>query len=150
VAGGYRAIDSMRLEKGYRVWAADITADESPYEAGLGFCVKKEGGFSGAEALGVGSAEGPAKPERRLRCLVLEDPRSVALGNEPVRIDGEITGRVTSGGYGYTVERSIAYAYLPAAIEIGTAVEVDIFGEWVAGEVAKEPLFDPKGERVRG
>jgi glycine cleavage system aminomethyltransferase T/glycine/D-amino acid oxidase-like deaminating enzyme len=149
-AGGYRAIDSMRLEKGYRVWAADITADETPYEAGLGFCVKKAGGFLGAEALGVGSTTGPPKPERRLRCLVLEDPRSVALGNEPVRVGGEIIGRVTSGGYGYTVERSIAYAYLPASVEIGTAVEVDIFGEWVAGEVAKEPLFDPKGERVRG
>jgi 4-methylaminobutanoate oxidase (formaldehyde-forming) len=148
-AGGYRAIDSLRLEKGYRVWAADITADENPYEAGLGFCVKKEGGFIGAEALGVGSDDGPAKPERRLRCLVLEDPRSVALGNEPVRVAGEIIGRVTSGGYGYTVERSIAYAYLPAGVEIGTAVEVDIFGEWVAGEIAKEPLFDPKGERVR-
>jgi glycine cleavage system aminomethyltransferase T/glycine/D-amino acid oxidase-like deaminating enzyme len=149
-AGGYRAIDSLRLEKGYRVWAADITADENPYEAGLGFCVKREGGFMGAEALGVGSQQGPAKPERRLRCLVLDDPRSVALGNEPVRIAGEIIGRVTSGGYGYTIERSIAYAYLPAEVEIGTAVEIDIFGEWIAGAVAKEPLFDPKGERVRG
>jgi 4-methylaminobutanoate oxidase (formaldehyde-forming) len=80
---------------------------------------------------------------------VLEDPRSVALGNEPVRVDGEIVGRVTSGGYGYTVERSIAYAYVPAEVPLETAVEVDIFGEWVAGEVAREPLFDPKGERVR-
>ena len=149
-AGGYRAIDSMRMEKGYRVWAADITAEETPYEAGLGFCVKKAGGFLGAEALGVGSTAGPPKPERRLRCLVLEDPRSVALGNEPVRVGGEIIGRVTSGGYGYTVERSIAYAYLPATVKIGTPVEVDIFGEWVAGEVAKEPLFDPRGERIRG
>ena len=73
----------------------------------------------------------------------------MALGNEPVRVGGEVTGRVTSGGYGYSVERSIAYAYLPAGVEIGTAVEVDIFGQWVPGEVAKEPLLDPKGERVR-
>ena len=73
----------------------------------------------------------------------------MALGNEPVRVGGEVVGRVTSGGYGYTVERSIAYAYVPASVELGTAVEVDIFGEWVAGEVAREPLFDPKGERVR-
>jgi len=149
LAGGYRAIDSLRLEKGYRVWAADITADETPYEAGLGFCVRKEGGFIGAEALGVGSESGPQAPERRLRCLVLEDPRSVALGNEPVRVGGEIVGRVTSGGYGYTVERSIAYAYLPSEVELGTPVEVDIFGQWVAGVVAAEPLFDRKGERVR-
>ena len=82
---------------------------------------------------------------------MLEDPRSVALGNEPVRVGGEILGRVTSGGYGYTVERSIAYAYLPPErAEPGTAVELDIFGEWVGGEVAEEPLFDPGGERVRG
>jgi glycine cleavage system aminomethyltransferase T/glycine/D-amino acid oxidase-like deaminating enzyme len=149
VAGGYRAIDSLRLEKGYRVWASDITADDTPYEGGLGFCVSKEGGFAGAAALGIGSPGGAVKPGRRLRCLVLGDPRSVALGNEPVRLDGEIVGRVTSGGYGYTVQRSIAYAYLPAEVDVGAAVEVDIFGEWVAGEVASEPLFDPRGERVR-
>jgi 4-methylaminobutanoate oxidase (formaldehyde-forming) len=150
VAGGYRAIDSLRLEKGYRVWASDITPEENPYEAGLGFCVKDGATFNGSAALGVGSDAGPAKPQRRLRCLVLGDPRSVALGNEPVRIGDDVIGRVTSGGYGYTVERSIAYAYMPAVVELGTTVEVDIFGRWVAGELAREPLFDPKGERIRG
>jgi 4-methylaminobutanoate oxidase (formaldehyde-forming) len=149
VAGGYRAIDSLRLEKGYRVWAADITPDETPYEAGLGFCVKRAGHFIGAEALGVDAETERPTPHKRLRCLVLEDPRSVALGNEPVRIGDEIVGRVTSGGYGYTVERSIAYAYMPADVELGTAVEVDIFGEWIGGEVTREPLFDPQGARVR-
>jgi glycine cleavage system aminomethyltransferase T/glycine/D-amino acid oxidase-like deaminating enzyme len=150
VAGGYRAIDSLRLEKGYRVWAADITPADTPFEAGLGFCVRKTGGFLGAEALGVGGADEPrTPPARRLRCIVLEDARSIALGNEPARVDGEIVGRVTSGGYGYTVERSIAYAYLPAAVDVGAHVEVDIFGEWVGGDVAREPLFDPKGERTR-
>jgi glycine cleavage system aminomethyltransferase T/glycine/D-amino acid oxidase-like deaminating enzyme len=142
-AGGYRAIDTLRLEKGYRVWAADITPDETPHEAGLGFCVAKDKEFAGRDAL-----EG-REPAKRLRCLVLEDPRSVALGNEPVRVGGEIVGRVTTGGYGYTVGRSIAYAYLPPGHDVGTAVEVDIFGRWVAGEVAAEPLFDPRGERVR-
>jgi glycine cleavage system aminomethyltransferase T/glycine/D-amino acid oxidase-like deaminating enzyme len=153
VAGGYRAIDSLRLEKGYRVWAADITADENPFEAGLGFCVKKSrSDFNGAAALGIGPdgrRTGDA-PDRRLRCIVLEDPRSVALGNEPVRVDDEIVGRVTSGGYGYTMAQSIAYAYVPAELDFGAAVEVDIFGRWVAGEIVSEPLFDPKGERVRG
>jgi 4-methylaminobutanoate oxidase (formaldehyde-forming) len=145
VAGGYKAIDSMRLEKGYRVWGSDITPEDTPYEAGLGFAVKLDKDFIGKEAL-VAAQE----PERRLACLVLGDQRSVALGSEPVRVDGEITGRVTSGGYGYTVERSIAYAYLPAeAVEPGRAVEVEIFGEWVPGEVAAEPLFDPSGERIR-
>jgi glycine cleavage system aminomethyltransferase T/glycine/D-amino acid oxidase-like deaminating enzyme len=143
VAGGYRAIDTLRLEKGYRVWAADITPDETPHEAGLGFCVRDDKDFIGREALTS------SQPTRRLRALVLEDPRSVALGNEPVRVGGEVVGRVTSGGYGYTVGRSIAYAYLPPEHDVGTAVEVDIFGRWVAGEVAREPLFDPDGARVR-
>ncbi len=149
VAGGYRAIDSMRLEKGYRVWGADITPDETPYEGGVGFCVKldKDGGFIGRDALAEAKERGP---RTRLCCLTLSDPRSVALGNEPVRIGGEIVGRVTTGGYGYTVERSIAYAYLPPEhAAAGTPVEVEIFGEWVGGEVSAEPLFDPKGERIR-
>jgi glycine cleavage system aminomethyltransferase T/glycine/D-amino acid oxidase-like deaminating enzyme len=144
MAAGYRAIDTLRLEKGFRVWAADITPDETPHEAGLGFCVRDDKDFIGREALAR------REPARRLRCLVLEDPRSVALGNEPVRVGGEVVGRVTSGGYGYAVARSIAYAYLPPEHDVGTEVEVDIFGRWVAGEVAREPLYDPKGERVRG
>jgi 4-methylaminobutanoate oxidase (formaldehyde-forming) len=143
VAGGYRAIDALRLEKGYRAWAADITPDESPHEAGLGFCVADGKEFNGAEALRERALE------RRLRCITLADPRAVALGNEPVRVDGSVLGRVTSGGYGYTIERSIAYAYLPPDLDIGTAVEIDIFGEWVAGEVVAEPLYDPRGERLR-
>ena len=74
----------------------------------------------------------------------------MALGEEPVRVDGRVAGRVTSGGYGYTVARSIAYAYLPAeASGVGQRVEVDLFGVWVGGEVADEPLFDPKGARIR-
>ncbi|MFZ0041463.1 MAG: glycine cleavage T C-terminal barrel domain-containing protein, partial [Solirubrobacteraceae bacterium] len=142
VAGGYRAIDALRLEKGYRVWAADITPDQTPFEAGLSFAVRDKRTFLGADAL-------DEEPDLRLRCLVLSDPRSVALGNEPVRVNGDISGRVTSGGYGYSVQRSIAYAYLPAEVRIGTEVEVDIFGRWVTGEVTAEPLFDPKGERLR-
>ncbi len=141
-ACGYRAIDSLRLEKGYRVWAADITPEETPLEAGLEFCVRRDKDFIGADALG--------EPRHRLRCVVLEDPRSVALGNEPVSVGGEVVGRVTSGGYGYTVQRSIAYAYLPPALEPGTAVEIDVFGRSVRGQVVREPLFDPEGQRVRG
>jgi 4-methylaminobutanoate oxidase (formaldehyde-forming) len=141
-------VDSLRLEKGYRVWGSDIGPENNPYEAGLGFTVKLDkGNFIGRDAL-LKARE--AQPETRLACLVLDDPRSVALGSEPVRIAGEVTGRVTSGGYGYTVGRSIAYAYVPAAARAGTAVEVEIFGTWVPGSVAEEPLFDPKGARVRG
>jgi glycine cleavage system aminomethyltransferase T/glycine/D-amino acid oxidase-like deaminating enzyme len=146
VAGGYRAIDSCRLEKGYRVWGADITPEDTPYEAGLGFAVKLDkGDFIGRDALLA-----KQEPERKLACLVLDDPRAVALGSEPVRVDGRLVGRVTSGGYGYTVARSIAYAYLPAAeAERGRPVEVEIFGTWVGGEVVREPLYDPEGSRLR-
>jgi 4-methylaminobutanoate oxidase (formaldehyde-forming) len=144
---GYKAIDSLRLEKGYRVWGSDISPEDTPYEAGLGFAVKLDkGDFIGRDAL-LDAQE----PERRLACLTLAEPRAVALGSEPVRIDGALVGRVTSGGYGYTVGRSIAYAYVPAThAEPGRRVEVEIFGEWVGGEVAPEPLFDPAGERLRG
>jgi 4-methylaminobutanoate oxidase (formaldehyde-forming) len=148
LAGGYRAIDSLRLEKGYRVWGADITPDEHPLQAGLGFADKLDKGeFIGREAL-LRAREAGAAP--RLRCLVLDDPRSVALSNEPVRVDGAVVGRVTSGGYGYTVGASIAYAYLPPAhAAAGTELAVEIFGEWVGGHVAAEPLYDPEGARVR-
>ncbi len=150
VAGGYRAIDALRLEKGYRVWSSDITPEETPDMAGLGFAVRldKPGGFIGQAALRASREAGP--PPRRLRCLVLDDPRSIALGNEPVRVDGRVVGRVTSGGFGYAVERSIAYAYLPAVhAALGTRVEVDVFGTWIGGIVSREPLYDPANERIR-
>ncbi|MFI7223580.1 FAD-dependent oxidoreductase [Nonomuraea angiospora] len=131
VAGGYRAIDSLRLEKGYRVWGADIGPETTPYEAGLGFCVKTDKDFLGRDALD------PA-PERRLRCVTLRDPRAVALGNEPVRLDGQVVARVTSGGYGYTAKESIAYAYLP--VGPGAQVEIEVEGAWVPGVVVKSPV----------
>jgi 4-methylaminobutanoate oxidase (formaldehyde-forming) len=149
VPAGYRAIDSLRLEKGYRVWGSDITPEENPYEAGLGFAVKlgKPAPFNGRKALERAEREGVRK---RLRCLVLEDLNWVALGNEPVRSKDDIVARVTSGGQGYTVRRSIAYAYLPTELAgTGTELEVEVFGTWVPAEVAQEPLWDPHGERIR-
>ena len=103
-----------------------------------------KGDFVGRAALLSGK-----EPARLLRCLTLEDPHAVALGSEPVRVGAELVGRVTSGGYGYTVERSIAYAYVPAEHGPGTEVAVEIFGEWMPGVLVDEPLFDPKGERIR-
>ncbi|HEV2218463.1 MAG TPA: FAD-dependent oxidoreductase [Candidatus Dormibacteraeota bacterium] len=147
IGGGYKAVDSMRLEKGYRVWGSDIGPEVDPYQAGLGFCVKLDKGeFNGRAAL-LKKRESPAGS--RLACLVLDDPRSVALGSEPVRIGGEIAGRVTGGGYGYSVGKSIAYAFVPAGMETGTAVEVEVFGSWIPGHIAPEPLYDPQGGRVR-
>jgi glycine cleavage system T protein len=146
VPGGYRAIESLRLEKGYRVWGSDVTTIDSPYEAGLGFAVKmQKGEFIGRDAL-----ERAGEPTRRLACLVLDEPGSVVLGSEPVRFEGRALGRVTSGGYGYSVESSIAYAYLPVElVEPGTRVSVGIFGRDVGAEVRAEPLFDPANEKVR-
>ena len=86
---------------------------------------------------------------RALRCLLLDEPRAVALGGEPVRLAGEVVGQVTSGGYGYTVARSIAYAYLPAATPEGTELHVQVDGTWERAEVGSSPLHDPKGERIR-
>jgi 4-methylaminobutanoate oxidase (formaldehyde-forming) len=149
MAAGYRAIDSLRLEKGYRVWGADLDPAHTPYEAGLGFCVRldKPGGFLGRDALVEQRAAGVAQ---RLRCLVLDDRTSVALGNEPVLLDGEVVGRITSGGLGYTVESSIAFAYLPVdRAEPGTRVEVGIFGQQVGAIVTTDPLYDQRSERVR-
>jgi 4-methylaminobutanoate oxidase (formaldehyde-forming) len=146
---GYRAIESLRLEKGYRVWGGDITPETTPYEAGLGFCVKldKPGGFVGDEALRREKAEGV---RRRLACLVLDDVRAVVLGGEPVLVDGDVAGRVTSGGQGYSPARSIAYAYLPVELAVpGTAVQVDLFGVHEKATVERSPLFDPQGVRVR-
>ena len=97
-----------RLEKGYRAWASDLNAETTPDEAGLAFAVKRDkGDFIGRDARSRGQ-------QQTLVCLVLDDPRAIALGSEPVRAaDGEIVGRVTSGGYGYAVDASIAFAYVP-------------------------------------
>ncbi len=132
---GYRAIDSLRLERGYRVWGSDITSETNPYEAGLGFCVKldKPGGFVGDAALREAKSTGPS---RRLSLLVLDDARSVVLGSEPVRVAGKVVGRVTSGGLGYTCARSLAYAYLPIEHSSpGTRVQVNLFGSQVPATV---------------
>jgi 4-methylaminobutanoate oxidase (formaldehyde-forming) len=144
--GGYKAIESLRLEKGYRVWGSDVTSIDTPFEAGLGFAVRMDKGeFIGRDALAAAG-----EPRRRLVCLVLDDPRVIALGSEPVRVDGRALGRITSGGYGYSVEQSIAYAYLPAeAAGVGRRVEVVVFGEAVGAQVMAEPLFDPTNSRVR-
>jgi 4-methylaminobutanoate oxidase (formaldehyde-forming) len=137
---GYRAIESLRLEKAYRVWSSDITPETNPFEAGLGFCVKlgKPGGFVGEDAVAAVKARGVA---RRLACLVLDDRRAVVLGGEPVLAGDAVLGRVTSGGLGHSVRASIAYAYLPVEFTSpGTGVEVDLFGVPQPATVVKAPL----------
>lgn len=150
VAGGYKAIDSLRLEKAYRYWSAEIGPDYTPYEAGLGFAVKLDkGDFIGRQALLKQKESGLA---RKLCCLVLDDKRTIALGKEPIRLSGkdEIIGWVASGGYGYSVEESIVFAYLPIELsKVGTRLDIEFFGERIGATVKKMPLWDPKGERIR-
>ncbi|MEV5845446.1 FAD-dependent oxidoreductase [Streptomyces sp. NPDC051985] len=148
VAAGRSAFNSLRLEKGYRSWGADMTAEHNPYEAGIGFAVRmQKGDFLGRDALEGISEE---TVSRRLVPLLLDDAEAVVMGKEPVFVDGEPAGYVTSAAYGYTIGRSIAYAWLPAAAaSAGTAVQVGYFGDRLPAVVAEEPLFDPKMTRIR-
>jgi 4-methylaminobutanoate oxidase (formaldehyde-forming) len=149
LAAGYRAIDSLRLEKGYRYWSAEVTPEHTPWEAGLGFCVRLDkADFIGRAALVKQKAEGL---QTKLACLTLADSSVVALGGEPILADGRTIGRVTSGGYGYTVGASIAYGYVPVAASApGTELAIELFGDTVAATVTREPLYDPRGQKVRG
>ena len=145
VAGGYKAIDSLRLEKGYRVWGADITPEDTPVRGGTRIRRQaRQGRLRRPRSARLARRSGAAPPVPGAR-----GPRAIALGSEPVRVGDDPVGRVTSGGYGYTVGKSIAYAYLPAEHDVGTEIAVEIFGEWVPGVVSAEPLFDPTGERIR-
>ncbi|WSJ65753.1 FAD-dependent oxidoreductase [Kitasatospora sp. NBC_01302] len=148
VAAGRSAFNSLRLEKGYRSWGTDLTAEHNPYEAGLGFAVRMDkGDFLGRDAL-LGTTEETVA--RRLVCLLLDDPRAVVMGKEPVYADGAPAGYVTSAAYGYSIGASIAYAWLPrAAADPGRRVEVEYFGERLPATVTQEPLFDPKMARIR-
>jgi glycine cleavage system T protein len=145
---GYRAVESLRLEKGYRYWSSDVTPEHTPYEAGLGFCVKLDKGeFLGREALVRQRAEGL---RQKLCCLVLADEEAIALGNEPLFHDGRLVSRVTSGGYGFTVRESLAYAYLEMPLATpGTALEVEVDGRRVPATCQREPRFDPLGRRIK-
>ncbi|GAB3847107.1 GcvT family protein [Nesterenkonia populi] len=141
---GRRAFESMRLEKGFRLWGRDMHREHTPSEAGVGFAVR------GAAAERFADA---APPQRKLACLTLDDPAQVLMGGEPVWAAGqgsEVLGYVTSADHGYTVGESIAYAWLPAALAgPGTGVEVGCFGARCPAHVVVEPRFDPAGERMR-
>lgn len=144
---GYRAIESLRLEKGYRAWAGEINTETNPYEASLGFAVSlKKDNFHGRAAV-VAAKE---NQKRRLVAITFDDITSVPFGSEPIRIDNKIVGRIKSGGQGYTIKKAIAYAYLPVEnSEPGTAVDVELFGVWSRGVIAAEPIFDPDNARIR-
>jgi 4-methylaminobutanoate oxidase (formaldehyde-forming) len=151
---GYRALESLRLEKGYRAWGSDITPNDTPFEAGLGWAVKlrKNTDFVGRKAL---EALQGKRPKKRLACFTVDDPAIVLLGRETILRNGEAVGYLTSGGYGYTVGKNIGYGYVRNAD--GVSDECLASGEYelvVAMERTKaalhiEPLYDPAGAKVR-
>ena len=149
IAAGGGAFDSLRLEKGYRLWGADIHTEYNPLEAGLGWAVRLDkGDFLGCEALLRIKERGIA---RKLCCLTLDDPAAVVLGKEPILDGSQTLGYVTSANYGYTVGNYIVYGYLPLEYGAeGARVEVEYFGTRYKATVAKEPLYDPNSLKLKG
>ena len=148
---GYRALESLRLEKGYRYFGAELTPREMPFEAGLERFVRfDKGNFVGRDALLARRAAEPDGPARRLRTLVIGgDDWQPIYGGEAVRVGGEVAGRLRSAAFGYTVGRTIGTTYLPASVEEGAAVEIDVFADRVSGAVAPDVLVDSIGARMR-
>ena len=153
VNAGYRAIESLRLEKGYRAWGAEIGPDHSPLVAGLGWAVKlkKDIPFLGREAL----LAQKARPLPRLLAGFTTEPEIVLLGRETIYRDGARVGWLASGGYGYTLGRSIGYGYVrdPAGVDrdhvLAGRYELEVAGERVPAEVFLDPPYDPRGQRIR-
>ena len=152
---GFRALESLRLEKGYRAWGSDITPNDTPFEAGLGWAVKlrKDTDFLGRSAL-----EG-AKDEPRRKAFAgftVDDPEIVLVGRETILRDGEPVGYLTSGGYGYTLAKNIGYGYVRRAEGIDDAFlrsgryELVVAMERTPATIHLEPLYDPAGARVKG
>ncbi|MDX2578887.1 FAD-dependent oxidoreductase [Streptomyces scabiei] len=148
VIAGRGAFNSLRLEKGYRSFGTDMTYEHDPYEAGVGFAVKLDkDDFIGKDAL----LRRKENVRRKLSCLVVDDPRSVVLGKEPVLDGDRPVGYVTSAAYGYTIGKGIAYAWLPTELTApGTVLHIGYFDQRVEAVVTEEPLFDPTMSRLRG
>ncbi len=151
---GYRALESLRLEKGYRAWGSDITPNDSPFEAGLGWAVKLR---TGADFIGRAAAEKAAQAVQRklLAGFTTTDPEVVLLGRETILRDGQYAGYLTSGGYGYTVGLPIGYGYVrnrdgvtPDYLKAGR-YELMVASERVPADLHLEPLYDPGGRRVK-
>ena len=143
---GYRVLEGLRSERGYRAFGSDLTAGDTPDEAGLSFCVDVSKDFVGRRAI---LAARKAVPKTRLRTLLVGDERHLQIyGGEAVHLDDRVVGRIRSCAYGFTVGRNIAFAYLPANLGDG-AVEVEVFGDLVVAEVAADVLVDPEGKHVR-
>jgi 4-methylaminobutanoate oxidase (formaldehyde-forming) len=153
INAGYRAIESLRLEKGYRAWGADIGPDHTPVEAGLGWAVKLASDipFRGREAIAAQRRDGVKK----LLAGFTADPEVVLLGRETIYRNGERVGWLSSGGYGHTVGKSIGLGYVRnpggvtrAFVEAGE-YELEVATTRIPCRVHPGPLYDPGSERVR-
>jgi glycine cleavage system aminomethyltransferase T len=136
------------MEKGYRAWGTDMTQEDDPYEAGIGFTVRLgKGDFVGRDALARKREAGRA---RALAWVALDDPAHVVLGKELVRAGDRAVGYVRSAAYGYCVGRDLTSVMLPVDLATpGTALTIEWFGERLPAKVVKVPVWDPKGERIR-
>lgn len=151
---GYRALESLRLEKGYRAWGADITPNDTPLEAGLGWAVKlrKNTDFVGRRAL---ERVNGAALTKRFAGFTVDNPGIVLVGRETILRNGEPVGYLTSGGYGYTVGKNIGYGYVRSADGVDDAFltsgtyELVVATEPVPARLHLEPLYDPTAERVK-
>lgn len=149
---GYRALESLRLEKGYRYFGAELTPRETPFEAGLGRFVRLDkGAFVGQTALRELLAAAPDGPARRLRTVIIGGSAwAPVYGGEAVRLGGDVVGRLRSVAFGYTLGRTIGTTYLPRDLPYGAPIEVDVFADRLAGEVIADVPYDPLGLRMLG
>jgi sarcosine dehydrogenase len=143
---GYRAIDTLRMEKGYLYWSSDITPDYTPFEAGLGFRVSvKKGDFIGRDALLKAKAEGP---KQRLCTFTLERFAG-AVGGECILRNGKVLGVTTSANFGHTIGKPIAYGYIPIEETAHHDFTIEVFGEPIAATRHDGSLHDPRNERLK-
>ncbi|KAB8238145.1 GcvT family protein [Aspergillus alliaceus] len=147
IAAGRSAFNALRLEKGYRTWGSDMTTEHNPYEAGVVSAIKtdKTVNYVGKAAIQRVSRQAPT---RRLRCLTVNDGRSIVLGKEPVFYKDKAVGYVTSAAFGYTVRKPVVYAWLPSNVAEGQIVEIEYFGRRIQATVTAEPLYDPQMSRL--
>jgi sarcosine dehydrogenase len=143
---GYRAIETLRLEKRYLYWGADITPDYTPYEAGLGFAVSlNKGEFIGRDALVRARTEGP---KRRLCVFVLDEPVAVYGGEAIYSADGRVLGVTSSGGFGHTIQKSIVYGYVPAEEAEAERYEIEAFMRRVPASRIDNAPYDPERKKL--
>ena len=147
IAAGRGAFNSMRLEKGYRSYGTDMSSEHNPHEAGLSFAVRKNGGFKGAKAF---NEIDPNALNKRLVCLVLDNPEHVVLGKEPVLHQGIVVGYVTSAYFGHTIGKQLAYAWVPSALSTqGTQYTIRYFDSDYPASIGQDPQYDPQMTRLK-